>query len=742
MAENRKYLFGKGEQLSYNVDVTRSGGSKNPPYTYDETIQRTSSFLNAVIEAFDALPDQACPRGRAVASVSIHPRFISKSDFPTELFRSAGVHAIGGKTENVIPTAWGINDPPESAVTDTYYVAGEREAFRQWSRNIRHWNPESNEVQQLQTIEKIYVPTRAERFKNQSYVDSGPGVYEVVLHSEDDESILDTFYSFAEKNQIVPIKNRVRFAGNVIFVPVEAQESSSIDEIADFSFLRAVRKMPALRTFRPPVLRSDFVSIPKLPDQGKFLDEKRIAIFDGGVSDNSPLLPWINRIDPVSIGAPINDALAHGEQVTSAFLFGHLTPETEVKPPYSIVDHIRVIDADSGANSDYELYDVLNRILSQLDSVTEPYELVNLSLGPDLPIEDDDITAWTAELDQRASSGQTLFVSAAGNSGYRDATAKLNRIQPPSDGVNLLAVGACTSPNQDWERCGYSSIGPGRTPGVAKPDGVAFGGCFDHPFGVIDSLNQVGLCGTYGTSFSAPLVLRSAAGLSTLTRSELQPLAIRALLVHTSEASTAPQQEIGWGRFLSDPLEIISCEDTEITILYQGELPLKQFLRAPIPIGDVDLSGNVELTATLVIAPEVDPAFANAYTRAGLEVVFRPNINKIKNERQAHATSESFFSDKNLYKAAEYKLRADGHKWEPCLKAKRTKRGNTLSSPCFDIYYHTRHEARTDEDANPIPYVFIVTLKAHAVSNLYDATLEAYSEILSPIEPLIDISAN
>jgi hypothetical protein len=87
---------------------------------------------------------------------------------------------------------------------------------------------------------------------------------------------------------------------------------------------------------------------------------------------------------------------------------------------------------------------------------------------------------WTSTLEEILAAGETLCTIAVGNDGH--LPAQLNRIQPPADLVNGLSVGAATSLSEDWERCSYSCIGPGRSPGFVKPDGVAFGGNEDEPF--------------------------------------------------------------------------------------------------------------------------------------------------------------------------------------------------------------------------------------------------------------------
>ena len=50
----------------------------------------------------------------------------------------------------------------------------------------------------------------------------------------------------------------------------------------------------------------------------------------------------------------------------------------------------------------------------------DDYQFVNLSLGPDLPIEDDEVHVWTASLDEHFSDGRTLVTVAAGNTGEND----------------------------------------------------------------------------------------------------------------------------------------------------------------------------------------------------------------------------------------------------------------------------------------------------------------------------------
>ncbi|WP_434120033.1 S8 family serine peptidase [Pseudomonas fortuita] len=139
-----------------------------------------------------------------------------------------------------------------------------------------------------------------------------------------------------------------------------------------------------------------------------------------------------------------------------------------------------------------------------------------------------------------------LATVAVGNDGDVDGA---NRIQPPGDMVNALAIGAADTSCTKWKRAEYSCIGPGRSPGYVKPDGIAFGGSTSEPFKVFNPLLG-STVGVQGTSYSAPLTLRTAAGVACSTSYEMTAIALKALLVHHAEYKRRiSRNEIGWGRF-------------------------------------------------------------------------------------------------------------------------------------------------------------------------------------------------
>jgi len=532
--------------------------------------------------------------------------------------------------------------------------------------------------------------------------------------------------------------DKYRKVQGLAFIPVLATPELA-SELAQFSFLRIMRPMPQLRPIHPTLLRSH-QSMPVIfPSESAINPNLRVAIFDGGIPNVNELNKWVTSITPDGIGEPIDEGLEHGLAVTSALLFGHVE-QPHLQRPFCNVDHIRVLD--STESDDMEAIDVLDRILDHLDNYHKKYDFVNLSLGPVLPINDNDVTLWTAALDERLSNNDILVTVAVGNDGEKDAIKGRNRIKPPSDCVNVLAVGACDSIKDNWARASYSCIGPGRRPGIIKPDGLAFGGTRNNPFMVVAPSTEPTACAIRGTSFASPLTLRAAVGIKAYIGNDITQRTVRALMIHKAKPGDHLKTHVGWGRFETDVESLITCEDNEALILYQGELPIGEHLRAPLPIPE-ELVGSISITATLVIVSETDPQHPGAYTRSGLEVTFRPHAEKFKiqenGRKSKHPQSKSFFSVKEMYGKGEYDLREDGYKWEPCLKNTINFKSNSLFKPCFDIYYHSRAELSTAKNCKPIPYSLIISMKASKIPDFYNQVVRAYSNILVPLRPQVQV---
>ncbi len=381
-----------------------------------------------------------------------------------------------------------------------------------------------------------------------------------------------------------------------------------------------------------------------------------------------------------------------------------------------------MLDEQDGKDP-FELYDVLGRIKAILSQ--NHYDFINLSIGPAVCIEDEDIHPWTAVLDSLLSNGQTLLTIAAGNNG--DVPDECDRrVQVPSDCVNALAVGAADSTKAGWGRAPYSAVGPGRAPGLVKPDLLDFGGSPTEPFLVTDVNQLDGVAATQGTSFAAPCLLRRAIGLRATYGEDLSPLVIKALLVHTADPGDQRRAEVGWGRVVPDMDSVMVCGDGEVRVIYQGRLEPGKYLRARIPLPPEELKGKVEIKATAVFATETDPEDPSNYSRAGLDIVFRPHCERFRDDA-VDPVSRPFFRKSDF--DTEATLRTDAHKWETALNSSDRMFGRSLKRPVFDIHYNARSNGGGATDPESIPYAFVVTVRSHATANLYEQVAAEFNQL-------------
>lgn len=736
----RNFLLGKGERLAKDIQITSGGGEKKYPYTLTEAKDRVNGMLSELVDRFNNLPSEIFPDDLAIATITLNPEFIAKSYFPKELLKNAGLEAVGSRPKTILPIKRTRDRKPEKTISTEIFVRGTRAQFQRWSDSIPNLLENSKVANQICQIEEVSFPSPDSKLKNIPS-DNQSGVFEIVLHINEEiaeDRYLGLFQEYLAKLGIDSSLGRRFYAGGLCFVELEAPAGLAND-IASFSLVRVIRAMPQLRLLRPAFRGGTptSTSAVELPNEDPIDPNIKAAIFDGGIPQNHPLTKWATPHDVPGLAPPYPDLMAHGVAVTSAFLFGHIIPNKSLPRPYCYVDHYRVVDDSPGQNP-YELFEILDRIIDVLN--TKQYDLINLSLGPRLPIDDDEVHVWTAVLDEYLSDGATLATIAVGNDGDGDIATQANRIQVPSDCVNALSIGACDVPDSAWQRAVYSSVGPGRSPGLIKPDLVEFGGGDHSPFFALDVAGDNLLNAMAGTSFSAPSALRLAAGVKAHFGQSLNMLAIRALLVHCSEPSEISPVEVGWGRVARSLDDIVLCEDHVIRVVYQGSITASKYIRIPIPVPNSSFSGIVSIKATICYATGVDPHHPDNYTRSGLVPIFRKNKTDFK-DGAVHPKSTPFFnkSRKSAIPLTEEELRNDAWKWENCIHATKKFKGSALLEPTFDLHYNARLEGHNDTSSQKIQYAIVITVDAPSVNDLYDQVVRKYATQLEAIKPIIEI---
>lgn len=741
-----RFLIGQGEKLSVEIArPPRGSGDKAHPYDFFDARRRLVDQGLAAAEHIEALPELATPGGEAVLELTLHPSYLAKSFYPAALVRELDLRHLGSRAVHIVPqkvVSKRAIEQEKAAPAPVLYFGGDAERLASFASELKEWAPAREDVRDdFRQIEILATPGR-DRLKplRRSYAPGQAIPLEVVLHApldDGNEMIIAGFEEYVESLDLEIDLSRRRQAGGLCFLPLRAP-ADRLDDILAFSFLRALREVARINPFEPAMR----VTGPTFPvtvgTEPALAPDLSVAIFDGGLPVGHGLDHWVTAQDAPGVGAPLPEALEHGLMVTSAFLFGPLTAGEAHSQPFANVDHWRIIGDDHIAD-DFELFSLLDRIEGILTS--RRYDLVNISLGPDCAIDDDDVNVWTSTLDELLSSGDTVATVACGNNGANDRSALLHRVQPPSDGVNMLAVGASDRIGSGWKRAPYSACGPGRSPGFVKPDFVTFGGSHAAPFLALSKAGPLQGSGTMGTSFAAPLAMRGGAGIRAQFSTPLWAPTVKALLVHAADPAGEDRAEVGWGAVSHELADLVLCEDYEAHVVYQRQMPETGAVRffLPLPPG---LQGTVDIKATFCFYCDVDPEDAVNYTRAGLEIQFRPNTLVLPKPYEKNGklitpsvpASDKFFSAADVY-ATEHMRRGDAQKWETTLTRTRSKRVTSLAQPAFDVSLTSREHGHDGRRPSNMKVALVVTLRNKHAADLYDRVVASSGNRLQPLRP-------
>ncbi len=738
MAEiGKNYILGRGEELTQGIAAPLSGASKKVPYSFAESKVRITKNLSNTVQQIDNLPSDARPNDQSVIALTLHPEYIAKSYYPTALLDSLGMKAVGSKGVMVKPEKWTKKAAPKETRSLTLFARGSVDAIRNIATKVNSLQEDSaagQDVIKIESIEPITSITRSAPIKKQKDTIK----LEVVLHAsseKDDAYVIEQFGKYAEHHGAKAEIDRKIFAQGLCFIPVEAS-TDEISALEDYSFLRALREMPLMRDFLKSTqgARINYT----LPTGKPVAPNLRVAVFDGGVPANTLTQPWVTSIDAdiVKKYPAFSIGLQHGTAVSSALLFGTLIDGQTPDQPYCYIDHYRMYGRDTAGNQpdEFEVVQAIRDIV-----IKKGYKYINLSIGPKSAITDGDVSLWTSVLDELFATHNVLATIAGGNDGRADWKSGNARVQPPADTVNGLAVGSSDVSLGSWKRADYSCIGPGRIPGIIKPDILSFGGSDSEKYKLIDAFNDSNTLEWSGTSFASPNSMRTAMGVQAYFGEILEPISLKALLIHHADTNGISKREVGWGRIPSDFRELMTSDDTTYKVVYQGKLSPASWLRVPVPMPNIgDMRGKVNIKATITYFTATDPQDAYNYTKAGIEVRFRPHDDKRTNPTDTYAKTKSFFQ-KSPLELFDDPLTHNAHFWETVLCSSKNFLSQSLQEPVFDIHYNARSGgAKAPKGTADINYAIVITVSAPKTAHLYDKVVGRYP-ILVPIRPQIEI---
>jgi hypothetical protein len=437
MAETN-IILGYGETLTSKVKLNRGSGDKKYPYSIEEQRAWLQPQLSKLLQVQHDLPYAAKPRGESVAKFTLHPTFLAKTHHPNGILVASGLRCIGSKSTLIKPRKVTLkHEVSTPTFTAELFVAGSEENFAQLSLMLNSSTIKTHVdalrkfeiINPFASTDKIFVrPTEETKVS-----------LEVALHaSAQDQDILKAFSNYLESlNGNADVKRAICVAG-LTFIPVRVPHDN-VELLAKFSFVRVLRTMPSLRIGGRELRALIDANVPELSEQTALDPNLRVGIFDGGIGHND-LNQWVSETVMLGTEETSSAFLHHGNGVTSALLFGPLDRSTpKFIRPYSNIEHFRVVSPsllESDGVADIDLYNVLSHIDSVLKE--NKFDFINFSIGPYMPMEDDEVHPWTALIDHHLSDGETFATVAVGNDG--DKTWPESRIQPPSDMVNAVQL--------------------------------------------------------------------------------------------------------------------------------------------------------------------------------------------------------------------------------------------------------------------------------------------------------------
>ena len=563
------------------------------------------------------------------------------------------------------------------------------------------------------------------------------------------------------------VDNRLGVAGRDVTpltapAPVDLnpdRHEQALNKLADHPLVRAIQPPLQLQLADSEFEGSDASSTAQgsqaltLPTPASGSVYPIVGVIDSGVA---PLLdPWIEgRFDYLD-ETEYNPA--HGTGVAGLIVAGQTANDPTVVPE---PDGCQIYDAplypsgpfmDKYANGFSDFLEELEQAVAEARDV-HGVRIFNLSINAISDVERHNYSIYAARLDQIADTYGVIFVNSSGNLPTAQARAPwqkkpidvvryfASRTQPdtiykPSESVRSISVGAINPPNTTQIESAptvYTTRGPGLQVGV-KPDVATFGGAGGTGPGGATGLASVTPTGfkqdVIGTSYAAPLVARTLAGLDVSTAGGLQTEALRAMLLHNTVVPEVlckrglkdiARQFVGFGqpRNVNDMLE---TEDHQVTLLFQSRLTVGErkpaILRFPFewPRSLVNSVGSCSGLAkmTLVYSPPLDPAFGAEFVRVNLEASLRQRQPKLKKDRTASFTNQ--IAARYLPKTAgmgvpERALIDHGLKWWPSKQYESNfKDKGEFSNWRLEVTSLVRAEAQFP--AEGVPFAVLLTIE-------------------------------
>ena len=538
--------------------------------------------------------------------------------------------------------------------------------------------------------------------------------------------------------------------------------------------LEFLDKHPLVRRIRLPgrIVNSSQLSLPyedsaklfKVPTKDINRTYPKIGIIDGGITQE--LDEWIigqySNLDNTDVD------LNHGTFIAGITCFGKKLNKFCLEPDgveiFDIAIHPKsTTQHEYYGNSPNGFFDELEEGIKEATKECG-IRIFNLSININQETSLSSYSEFAARLDHIADQYDCLFFISGGNlkenraewkndpiSNLKDLASSLNdRVYIPAESIRNISTAALNPPQLPYPNVGfglasYSRRGPGTRCGN-KPDFAHVGGSgIDH--GIAGSglksiqPNLVQTTGR-GTSYSAPLVARTAAQIEHEIISKLPLETIKALLIHSAELPPPFRSKeytglardlVGFGMPKSAD-EILMADEHQITMVFETNLKKGQSLDFKFTwpkslTQNGKCRGSIKLT--LVAKPPLDTKFGAEFVRINISASLQQeNRNTQTGETQWIRKIDPTYTNTALnpsqYEADQIK---DGLKWSNIkLYEKEIKQGVGKSSNWkLCVNYLTRAEEELPDAG--VPFSMILSIedldKKHNIFNEVKQELNA-----------------
>ena len=152
------YLIGFGQRLARPISIKSGGGDKTFPWTFDDARKRLAPRWKVMGAGIAELPELACPAGESVVALTLHPSFLARSYYPTNLLRDLNLRSMGSRAQKVLLDN-SRNPAPlkdaRPASAPELFIAGDRKKLSAFADVLPRWRPSSQTQDDLRKILNI-----------------------------------------------------------------------------------------------------------------------------------------------------------------------------------------------------------------------------------------------------------------------------------------------------------------------------------------------------------------------------------------------------------------------------------------------------------------------------------------------------------------------------------------------------------------------------------------------------------